>query len=192
MNINRLGANLRGLGRAAVELVYPRNCQFCTSALDESCAGVICPDCLRGVRFIEPPFCERCALPFDGQPAEVYACGHCRDRVFQFRRALAACTAESIVREAIHRFKYQGEMYWAVHLEEWLVGAAWRWIDWDAVDAIVPVPLHPRKHREREFNQAEILARALARASGKPLWRRALRRVRDTETQTHLSAPAPA
>jgi ComF family protein len=60
-------------------------------------------------------------------------------------------------------------------------------MDWSGVDAVVPVPLHPRKKREREFNQAEYLADAVGDAFAKPVWTRCIRRVKDTPTQTRLS-----
>ena len=181
-------AALQSWTRSALDLVYPRNCQLCGRPLAEHEDGVICRGCTGQVRFIEPPFCGRCALPFDGEPEEVYRCGHCADRTFHFSQAVAACTAEGVAREVIHRFKYQRQLYFARHLEEWLIGAAWRWIDWERVELIVPVPLHPRKQRFREFNQAEVLARALGRAVNRPVAARALRRVKDTATQTRLHA----
>jgi len=52
-------------------------------------------------------------------------------------------------------------------------------------DFIVPVPLHPTRKRERGFNQAELLARALNRATGIRL-HRALQRTRYTTTQTQF------
>jgi ComF family protein len=52
---------------------------------------------------------------------------------------------------------------------------------------IVPVPLHPTKEREREFNQAERLARRLGAAMRIPVNNRLLRRVVPTRTQTQLS-----
>ena len=83
-------------------------------------------------------------------------------------------------------------MYFGPHLVTWLVAAARRWIDWREVDGIVPVPLHPRKQRHREFNQAEYLASALARSVNAPVVLRNLRRVKDTSTQTKLDAEARA
>ena len=52
-------------------------------------------------------------------------------------------------------------------------------------DALVPVPLHHIRFREREFNQAEELANLIAPRAGKPVWN-ALRRIRNTPTQTKL------
>jgi hypothetical protein len=51
----------------------------------------------------------------------------------------------------------------------------------------VPVPLHPVKQREREFNQAERLASHLSAATGIPLNKKLLRRVMPTATQTLLT-----
>jgi len=174
--------------KRVVDLVYPRNCLFCSVPLAEAEPGVVCRSCLDGAKFIELPFCERCSLPFDGDVEESFECGYCKDLKFRFSRAVAACRAEGVVRDCIHRFKYNREMYFEPHLADWLVKGARERIDWHQVDAIVPVPLHPRKQRAREFNQADHLAKALQRAFDKPLLRKNLRRVKETITQTALGA----
>jgi ComF family protein len=174
--------------RRAIDLVYPRNCQFCGDALGEEHAGVVCPACLGNAKPIAPPFCQRCALPFDGKLPEPFQCGYCKDLKFHFSRAVAACRAEGVVRDCIHRFKYNREMYFERHLADWLVEAGRRWIEWPHVNAIVPVPLYPRKERAREFNQAERLAQALGRAVGVRVFPRWLQRVKETGTQTKLDA----
>jgi ComF family protein len=156
--------------------------------LEETERGVICSACLATARWIEPPFCQQCASPFAGAVTESFVCGYCQDLQFSFQRTVCACRAEGIVRDCIHRFKYQREMYFGPHLIDWLMEPARRWIDWQQVDAIVPVPLHPRKKREREFNQAEYLASAMSRAFRVPVMAGNLRRVRDTPTQTALDA----
>jgi ComF family protein len=129
-------------------------------------------------------------LPFDGALPEPFACGYCAGLKFHFSRAVAACRAEGVVRDAIHRFKYGRELYFERHLADWLLAAARERVDWAAVDAIVPVPLFPRKEREREFNQAELLSRSLGKAVGRPVIARKLRRVKETGTQTRLDAAA--
>jgi ComF family protein len=171
-----------------VGLVFPRNCRLCAAPLAEDEPGVVCGNCLATVKFIEPPFCHRCALPFAGAIEGPFNCGYCADLEFRFDRNVSACRADGVVLECIHRFKYQRELYFQPHLAAWLIGAARQRIDWTAVDAIVPVPLHPRKQRHREFNQAALLARSLGRAVAKPVWTRHLRRVKDTESQTKLNA----
>ena len=172
----------------AIGLVYPRNCLFCSTALVEQERGVICMACLSTVRRIEPPFCQQCAAPFAGAVTDSFVCGYCQNLRFAFTRAVCGCRAEGIVRESIHRFKYNREMYLGPHLAEWLIEAARQWIDWQTVDVIVPVPLYPRKKREREFNQSEYLSTALGKHFDRPVLASQLHRVKDTITQTALDA----
>jgi len=173
--------------RAAADLLYPRNCQFCAQPLADHERGVICAACLATVKWIEPPCCSRCALPFVGAVTGEFECGYCKEMKLQFSRGVAACLARGIVLDSIHHFKYNRKMYFGPHLTDWIVTAGREHLDWSGVDAIVPVPLHPRKKREREFNQAEYLATAVGTAFTKPVWKRHLRRVRDTKTQTRLN-----
>jgi ComF family protein len=104
-----------------------------------------------------------------------------------FRFARAAVVAEGVVLEVIHRYKYQGALWFEPFLAGWLVHAAAASVRDGGWDAIVPVPLHPVREREREFNQAVRLGRHLARATGLPLETGWVRRVRATQTQTLLS-----
>ena len=176
--------------RAALDLIYPRNCQFCTVPLLEQERGVICASCLALAKRITQPCCRRCSLPFAGQIADQFECGYCKDLKFHFSSAVAACRSEGLVRDCIHRFKYKRELYYLEHLAGWLIDAGKAHVNWQEVDAIVPVPLHPVKHREREFNQAELLARQLGRECGKPVITNGVRRVKPTTTQTKLDAHA--
>ena len=173
---------------AAVDLLYPRNCHFCRQPLAEQERGVICAACLATVRWVEPPCCSRCALPFVGAVNGAFECGYCKDLDLHFSRGVAACLARGIVLASIHEFKYNRQLYFGRHLADWIVSAGRAHVDWSGVDAIVPAPLHPRKRREREFNQAEYLASALEKEFAKPVFARHVRRVRDTLTQTHLDA----
>ena len=174
--------------RTALDLIFPRNCQLCTMPLRDQDPGVICPSCAALAKRIESPFCYRCSLPFSGQIPAHFVCGYCHDIPFHFSRAVAACRAEGVVRDCIHRLKYNRELYYLPHLVDWLVAAGHDHIDWTTIDAIVPVPLHSRKQRDREFNQAELLARHLSRVFKKPLINHAVRRVKETLTQTKLAA----
>lgn len=176
--------------RRGIDLLYPRNCQLCTVPQAETDPGVLCGGCRDSVAWIAAPFCQRCALPFDGAVDGAFECGYCHDLSFHFARAVAGCRAKGVVRDCIHRFKYDRAMYFGPHLVEWIVAAGQQEIDWSTVDVIVPVPLHPRKKRHRQFNQAEYLAAAVGQAFAKPVHAGAVRRVRDTLTQTRLDAAA--
>jgi competence protein ComFC len=172
---------------AGLALLYPPVCQLCGAHRAARSEGYVCPQCWRQVRFIRPPFCERCGLPFDGELTAPFACSNCQDVELHFRSARSAVTAKGVTLEAIHRYKYNGALWFEDFLADLLLREAVPALRAERWDYIVPVPLHPTKQREREFNQAERLAAPLARALGIPLNDRLLRRTLPTQTQTRLS-----
>jgi ComF family protein len=103
-----------------------------------------------------------------------------------FRAARSAVIANELLLEVIHRYKYNGAMWFEPFLADLLVRAAAPVLATEKCDMIVPVPLHAARKREREFNQAERLAARLGRATGVRVNRRLLKRQLPTETQTHL------
>jgi len=139
------------------------------------------------VRFIKPPFCERCGLPFAGALTTSFECTNCRELELHFRSARSAVVARGVVLEAIHRFKYQRQLWFENFLAGLFLREAVPALDGQNWDLIMPVPLHSRKQREREFNQAGRLAAHLAAALKVPLNDRLLRRVTPTATQTLLT-----
>lgn len=135
---------------------------------------------------LEGPLCERCGEPFAGQVMGAFSCTNCRGRKWHLTRARAAYRAEGEVMEAIHRFKYGGEYYRLRFLREWLREGFERYYrDAGPWQGLVPVPLYPLRRRQRGFNQAEQLARQLARVTGIPVWD-GLRRLRATQVQARL------
>ena len=172
---------------AALGFIYPQVCQLCGAQRATAEEGYVCARCWQGVRFIKPPFCDRCGLPFEGDITTRFECSNCREMDLHFRFARSAVVAAGPTLEVIHRYKYRRALWFEPFLGDLLVRAAkpeLRAADWDV---IVPVPLHPLKQREREFNQAERLAGWLSRATGIPVNPRVLRRTIPTRTQTKLT-----
>jgi competence protein ComFC len=167
--------------------LYPEICQLCESERATARDGFVGPACWRQVRFIRPPFCERCGLLFEGDLTTSFECTNCREMELNFSSARSAVVAKTVVLEAIHRFKYQRALWFENFLAGLLVREAAPVLRGQKWDFIVPVPLHPLKQREREFNQAEILARHLSDATTILLNTKLLRRVTSTMTQTRLT-----
>jgi len=173
--------------RASLDLAYPPVCQLCKTNRADADAGFVCGQCWSHVRFIRPPFCERCGLPFEGDLTTKFICTNCHDLPLHFSSARSAVVAKTVVLEAIHRFKYSQALWFEKFLADLLVREAAPVLGEEKWDFIVPVPLHPLKLREREFNQAERLAVHLSRATNVPVNARILRRINPTATQTLLS-----
>jgi competence protein ComFC len=172
---------------AAIGFFYPEICQYCRQERATPDEGFICAECRKNLKWIEAPFCDRCGLPFSGDISTVFVCSNCNDLTLHFRKARSAVLFEEIIVEVIHRYKYNQALWFERFLANCLVERAAPELRKEPWDVIVPVPLHPRKEKEREFNQAERLARQLSRASGIPMSKRILRRVEPTRTQTRLT-----
>jgi ComF family protein len=172
---------------AGLGFFYPEVCRLCEAETATFRDGFVGACCRAQARFIVPPFCERCGLPFEGDITAPFECSNCRELELCFTSARSAVVARGVVLEAIHRFKYQRQLWF----EDFLAGLflreavpALRGQNWNL---IVPVPLHSVRQREREFNQAERLAARLSKALKIPLNPRLLRRVMPTTTQTLLT-----
>ena len=172
---------------AALGLFYPEACQLCATARATPAEGFVCADCRDQVRFVEPPFCDRCGLPYPGAITTTFECSNCRDAEFHFRSARSAVVARDQILDVIHRYKYSRALWFELFLAELLVRQAAPELAKESWDLIVPVPLHPTKEREREFNQAERLAHRLSAATRIPVNNRLVKRVLPTRTQTRLN-----
>jgi len=166
-------------------MLFPPHCVTCgenTEPGEYVCAG--CADDLQPLR---APMCARCSWPFFGAITEAFICGDCDGREVHYECAVAAYRARGVVRDLIHQFKYERKRHLRVPLARWLAETLEDpRIAGKDVDAFVPVPLHPTRKREREFNQAEELCALLSKHTGIPAID-ALRRVRYTTTQTRLT-----
>jgi competence protein ComFC len=177
---------------AGLTFFYPPVCQLCGEERARADEGCVCARCWSRVRFIRPPFCARCGLPFAGDLTTPFECANCREMELHFQFARSAAAARGVVRDAIHRYKYQQAHWFETFLAGLLVRAAVPELRQGKWELMVPVPLHSLKQRERGFNQAERLAEHLSAATEITLGNNLLRRVSSTQTQTRLTRPERA
>ncbi len=175
---------------AAAGFFYPNACQICGSERATAQEGYLCARCRSrpgAIRFITAPFCQRCGLPYEGEITAAFECSNCRQMKLHFASARAAVVAGDFLLEIIHRYKYRRAIWFEPFLADLLVRAAMPHLSAASWDLIVPIPLHPLKKREREFNQAERLAARLSVATSLPVHPRLLKRIEATRTQTMLT-----
>ncbi|MBI5383302.1 MAG: ComF family protein [Verrucomicrobia bacterium] len=173
--------------RAALSFIYPEACQLCGTQRAKRADGYVCSSCWQQVRFIKPPFCGKCGLPFEGELTTEFECANCREMELHFDWARSSVAAKGVVLEAIHRYKYDRQMWFEEFLGDLLIREARPVLESGRWDLIVPVPLHPVKQREREFNQAERLGRRLGAALNISVNARLVQRVEPTRSQTRLT-----
>lgn len=169
---------------ALFDIVFPPGCVACDTVLPGP--GFFCEACAGLVERTPSPRCARCGEPgrFDGG-----ACPRCAARAPEFRAAYAPFEHAGALARAIHRFKYEDHPELARPLAHLVVQAAAAQLD-ALPGALVPVPLHEARFRERKFDQATLLAVELAKVWRRPLKDAWLTRVRATERQVGLSDSA--
>jgi len=182
-----MAASFKKIADTLVGFIYPNACQLCGAQRATSTDGFVCAHCWEKVRFIKPPFCQRCGLPFHGSLTGQFECSNCRDLKLHFRSARSAVKLDGAVLEVVRRYKYKRALWFEPFLADLLIREALPNLRQEKWDYIVPVPLHPAKKREREFNQAERLATFLSAAAGIPMDTTLLKRVAWTQTQTKLT-----
>jgi ComF family protein len=142
----------------------------------------LCPDCAREIKWIGDPLCPRCGRPFP-KGTDSHLCSDCLRQKHHFDWCRAVVAYQGVMAEAIQRFKYHGEIQLADSL-------GWFWkkmvLEDLPIEAIIPVPLHPSRLRERGFNQALVLGRILGRILDKRVLSKGLRRIRNTVPQVQL------
>ncbi|MCX7912834.1 MAG: ComF family protein [Dehalococcoidales bacterium] len=161
------------LGRVALDLLFPQWCLGCGRE-----GSLICEACRRALPFISSPVCGRCGRPLGGGD-----CSACQDMPGEIDGIRAPFVFDGIVRRAVHELKYRNLRALAPVLAGFLADCLCRYTL--GGDVIVPMPLHPRRLRERGYNQAELLAGELGRLAGLPVDRKALRRIRHAPTQVN-------
>jgi ComF family protein len=107
---------------------------------------------------LEEPFCSRCAEPYARHAPGEFLCSNCAVRRWSLGKVRAAYRAVGTVREVILRFKYQREYSLRPWLGRWMRDGFRQYYSQEKWDALVPVPLHGARRRERGFNQSAEIA----------------------------------
>ncbi len=168
------------------DIVFPKKCLLC----QEWCQGefsFLCTTCQQSIHLNHPPFCHQCSRPLSHINASGL-CAQCQTIAYAFDRAWGSSPYTEQMKHLIHLFKYKHKTVLR-HLFKSLIV---RFINEYHVplqnfDFLIPVPLHPLKLREREYNQSEILAQTLSTAFQHPVINHCLTRVKSTRPQALLT-----
>ncbi len=173
--------------RALLDILYPPLCHVCKTFIPDAGAIHLCAACSGKIVPVSSPKCTVCGIPFNTENGIDHVCGTCATAERPFVSARAALHFGGPAQELIHGLKYGKKGHLSRPLGLLTVHQLAGYLDETGVEMIVPVPLHPRRLRERGFNQAILLADILSRYLRIPISRNNLRRIRWTEPQVNLS-----
>jgi ComF family protein len=161
--------------KAIAARLFGGSCFLCRGAARD----VLCAHCDADLPRLDAALCPRCALASPGGAA----CGRCLTRPPPFDATVAALAYRFPADVLVQALKFRGELALAPLLGDLLA----RRVSGKGVDLLVPVPLAPRRLRERGYNQALEVARRVAAVAGLRLAPEACRRTRETSEQMGLA-----
>ena len=166
-----------------LDLIFPPRCAICK----KKDPNMICDDCLSKAVFIKAPICRTC-----GKPRNKYfagdLCEDCSREVMPFELARSVVLYDGAMKEAIHKFKFEGKRSLSKPLARFLLAYLERGdIPVGKIDVIVPLPLSGKRQMKRGFNQSELLAEEIARRFLIDVDNSSLRKVKDITPQFELS-----
>jgi ComF family protein len=164
--------------RLVADLLCPERCAACDALVPPT--ELLCALCLTATRRLGPPECPGCGVPRTSGSR----CGACTLPEAPIRRARAWAAYDGVahpspIARAIARFKYHG----ARRLGRRFAAVLASRVSAPDIALVLPVPLHPRRLRDRGFNQSAVVARHLARSLDRPVALGAVVRTRDTPSQ---------
>ncbi len=166
-----------------IELLFPRRCPVCDKPVDKM-GRYICTKCRPKIKYVREPLCMKCGKSLRDDALEY--CGDCKNSAHIYTRGRALYEYDT-VKEAIYRLKYEGRREYADFFGKDLAGKLGKEMrSWKA-DAIIPVPLHKDREKQRGYNQAKLLANALGRELGIPVKGNFIIRRRATLAQKQLN-----
>ena len=169
------------------KLFFPDVCPFCDEIVGDSINALVCDECFSRLEFVRSPLCTCCGKPFPVDWQADHCCGECLMERRYYSSARAVLFYENKVMDAVHRFKYSSALHLARPLG-WLMYQRGReFFDFSNYDRIIPVPLHQKRLKSREFNQSQMLALELSIRSGTPVGLFSLERTKDTMSQVGLA-----
>lgn len=174
---------VKELWQGIAHYIYPKLCYHCGNSLLLQ-ERFLCFDCLGHF-----PYTQYHHVPNNETMLRLAGIGN-----IAHASSLAYFTNSGVLQSLLHPLKYEGRQSVATFLGRLLAqsfsSSPANWLE--QIDIVVPVPLHPNKERRRGYNQSELVAEVLAAHIHKPVYKDALVRVIDTESQTKMSRAARA
>lgn len=176
-----------------MQILFPPRCVVCDEILEAELIRSgrwIHPECGRKLYPVGSNVCFRCGKPLASVEQEY--CFDCKKKLagrkpLYCRQGKSVYVYKGEIRKSVYRLKYSNRRDYARFFAEETAEYYTDWCKQTGVEAIVPVPMYGPKKRKRGYNQAEIIAKELAKIWELPLEKNAVKRVRDTKPQKLLN-----
>lgn len=166
-----------------INLLYPRRCPICDDIIiPRGC--LVCDSCRDILTPLHEPLCYKCGRQISSTSSEF--CNTCSNYHFSFDRAFSLWPYNNTAKSSLSNFKYKGRREFADFYADKLYEHFTPLLSGLKLNAIIPVPIHPKRLASRGYNQAELIAEALSKKSGLITISDYLVRTKNTEAQKNL------
>ncbi|PKN33569.1 MAG: amidophosphoribosyltransferase [Deltaproteobacteria bacterium HGW-Deltaproteobacteria-19] len=177
---------MRSFLAGLADLVFPPRCASCSGKLEDGAHFSLCEGCRSGIGIIHSPLCTVCGEPFASDAEKDHPCGSCLVGPPPFATARSLGRYDGVLMTMIHRLKYREQSRLAEPLGRLLAAGDYPGLRIGEASLVIPVPLHPRRLRQRGFNQSLLLAKAVGKSHGIPVDARSLRKPVASDPQVSL------
>lgn len=167
-----------------LDALFPRRCPICDGLAPKGLLA--CPDCVRLLQRIEAPTCMKCGKALRAMEEEL--CPNCRKRRFSFAYGVCLYHYDGVTAASMARIKYHGRREYLDFYGKESARLAGAQLANMHVEALVPVPVHRSRLKQRGYNQAEVLAEVLGRELDIPVLADALCRRKKTAALKTMGA----
>ena len=172
-----LDSSLNRFKTSILDLLFPPRCVGCGAS-----GSFLCSPCQSTMPHLPPPLCARCGKSLPSGTL----CYECKNHPLQIEGIRSLFPYNGVARQAVLQFKYQNVKALAAPLaklmREFLSAHPL------PADTLIAVPLHPRRLRERGYNQSSLLSMELGKLSSLPIVEGALLRIKNTPPQTKTNS----
>jgi ComF family protein len=170
---------------ACLDLVYPPQCLLCHKKVPHH-PEILCDICRHNITFNTPPFCKKCSRHLT-QPTKKNLCPQCHKKIPDFDRSWGVVLYTKPMKDLLHLFKYQKKTALRHVFADLMISfIKQHHIPLTNFDCLIPIPIHSVKHREREFNQTELLCHLIGKEFAIPVNASSLVRMKNTRPQAFL------
>lgn len=165
------------------KILYPSRCPICGKV--PSGTDHCCSTCYDSITFVKQPFCYSCGKPLEQEETEY--CHDCISHPKSFTRGFALCVYDGITKPSLSSIKYKNKRTYLTFYAEETLNRYGSLLSSYHFDAILPVPIHPKRMKKRGFNQASLFAHEMGSALHIPVYDTLLLRTHNTQPQKNLT-----
>jgi len=170
-----------------LHVIYPKRCPICDRIVSTSFFSSeypVCDNCKKEIEYVREPACKKCGKPLTDWRREF--CPDCMRHAHLFQQGKALWVHKGEIKKSIYRLKYKNRREYARTYGQEIVKQYEHWIRQRGIQAIIPIPLHAARKRQRGYNQAELIAKEIGRQMNIPVYTQVLKRSLHTKPQKNL------